>query len=91
MHRKLLLWTRTSFLRSLDLGSGVDYSGFSLVDCWGQVGWDSFFVQTLVPTERVEQGWGFGLVALVVHSRFVGVVVPRMWEFSPRTVVLAKP
>ena len=41
--------------------------------------------------ERVEQGQGIELVALVVRSIFVGVVVPRMWEFSPHTVVLAKP
>ena len=33
---------------------------------------------------------GLELVALVVHSIFVGVVVPQMWEFSPHTIVLAK-
>ena len=51
-------------------------------------------MQTLVPTEwvgRVEWGRGLELVALVVHSIFVGVVVPQMWAFSPRTVLLAKP
>ena len=48
-------------------------------------------MQTLVPTEQVEWGWGIELVALVVHSIFVGVVVPKMWEFSPLTTVLAKP
>ena len=48
-------------------------------------------MRTLVPTERVEWGWGLELVALVVHSIFVGVVVPQMWEFSPHTVVLSKP
>ena len=48
-------------------------------------------MRTLVPTERVERGRGLELVALVVHSIFVGVVVPQMWEFSPHTVVLAKP
>ena len=30
----------------------------SLVDCWGQAGWDGFVVRTLVPTERVEEGGG---------------------------------
>ena len=39
----------------------------------------------------MERGRGLELVALVVHSIFVGVVVPQMWEFSPHTVVLAKP
>ena len=48
-------------------------------------------MRTLVPTEWVERGRGIELVALVVHSIFVGVVVPQMWEFSPHTVVLAKP
>ena len=48
-------------------------------------------MQTLVPMKRVEWGWGLELVALVVHRIFVGVVVPRMWEFSPHTIVLAKP
>ena len=37
------------------------------------------------------QGRGLELVALVVHSRFGWVTVPQMWEFSPHTVVLAKP
>ena len=41
--------------------------------------------------EQVEQGQGLELVEVVVHSRFVGVVVPQMWAFSPCTVVLAKP
>ena len=50
-------------------------------------------MQRLVPTKRVERGRGLGLelVALVVHSIFVGVVVPRMKEFAPHTIVLAKP
>ena len=48
-------------------------------------------MRTLVPTERVERGKGIELVALVLHSIFVGVVVPQMWEFSPHTAVLAKP
>ena len=34
---------------------------------------------------------GLALVALVVHSIFVGVVVPQMWAFYPHTAVLAKP
>ena len=46
-------------------------------------------MQKLVPTERVEQGRGLELVALVVHSIFVGVVVPQMWEFAPHTAMLA--
>ena len=41
--------------------------------------------------ERVERGRGLELVALAVHSRFVGVVVPQMLEIAPHTVVLAKP
>ena len=35
-------------------------------------------------------GRGLELVALVVHSIFLGVVVPQMWEFSPHIAVLAK-
>ena len=72
-------------------GSRADYFYLSLVDCWGQAGWDSFVVQTLVPTGCVERGQGLELVALVVHNRFVGVVVPQMWEFAPHTAMLAKP
>ena len=34
---------------------------------------------------------GLELVALVVHSRFVGMVVPQIWAFSPHTAMLAKP
>ena len=48
-------------------------------------------MQTLVPMEQVEQGRGIELVALAMHSRFVGLVVPQMWEFSAHTIVLAKP
>ena len=73
------------------LGCRAGYFKLSLVDCWGQAGWVIFVVRTLVPTERVEQGWGLELVALVVHSICVGVVVLQMWEFSPHTTVLAKP
>ena len=72
-------------------GCGEGYSYISLIDCWGQASWDGFVVQTLVLTGRVAQGWGLELVALVVRNRFVGVAVPRMWEFSPHTTMLAKP
>ena len=48
-------------------------------------------MRTLVPTEQVERGRGIELVALAVHSRFVGVVVSQMWVFAPHTAVLAKP
>ena len=48
-------------------------------------------MQILVPMEQVERGQGLELVALVVHSIFVGVVVPQMWAFSPHTTMLAKP
>ena len=48
-------------------------------------------MQTLVLADRVEQGWGLELVALAVHSIFVGVVVPKMWAFAPHTAVLSKP
>ena len=48
-------------------------------------------MRTLVPMERVERGQGLELFALAVHSRFVGVTVPQMWEFSPYIVLLAKP
>ena len=48
-------------------------------------------MQTLVPTEWVERGRRLELVALVVHSRFVGVAMPQMWEFDLHTTVLAKP
>ena len=41
--------------------------------------------------EWVEWGRGLELVALVVQSIFVGVVVPKIWAFSPHTIVLAKP
>ena len=54
-------------------------------------GWDGFVVQTLVPMEWVERGRGLGILSLVVHSRFEWVVVPQMWEFSQRTIVLAIP
>ena len=47
-------------------------------------------MQTPVPMEWEEGGWGLELVALAVHSRFVEVVVPRMWEFAPHTTVLSK-
>ena len=73
------------------LGFGVGYSWLALVGYWGQAGWDSFAVRTLVPMERVEWGRGLELVALAMHSIFVGVAVPQMWEFSPHIVVLAKP
>ena len=39
----------------------------------------------------MEWGRGLELLVLVVRSIFVGVVVPQMWEFSPHTIVLAKP
>ena len=39
----------------------------------------------------MERGQGLELVALVVHSIFVGVVVSQMWEFSPHIAVLARP
>ena len=45
----------------------------------------------MVRVERVGWGRGIELVALVVHSIFVGVVVPQMWEFSLDTIVLTKP
>ena len=48
-------------------------------------------MRILVPTEWVERGWGIKLVAMVVHSIFVGVVVPQMWEFAPRTAMLSVP
>ena len=51
-------------------------------------------MRILVPMEWVEWlgwGWGIELVALVVHSIFVGVAVPQMWAFAPHTAVLAKP
>ena len=73
------------------LGSKVNYFGLALIDCWGKAGWDGFVVQTLVPTEWVEQGQGLGLLALVVHSIFEWVVLPQMWDFALGTVVLAKP
>ena len=40
--------------------------------------------------ERVERERGIELVALAVHSRFVGMVVQQMWEFTPHTAVLSK-
>ena len=72
------------------LGSRVDYFYLALVDCWGQASWDGFVVRTLVPMEWVERARGLAQVVLAMHSRFVGVVVPQMWEFSPHTTVLAK-
>ena len=47
-------------------------------------------MRTLVPTEWVERGLGLEIVALMVHSIFMGVVVPQMWSFVPHTIVLAK-
>ena len=40
--------------------------------------------------ERVEQGWGLELLALVVHSRLGWVPVPQMWAFVLHIVVSAK-
>ena len=65
--------------------------GSVFVGYWGLASWDGFVVQTLVPMERVEQEQGLELVALVVHSIFVGVMVPRMWAFAPHIFLLAKP
>ena len=48
-------------------------------------------MRTLVPMEQVEWGRGLELVALEMHSIFVGVVVRQMWEFYSHTAVLAKP
>ena len=70
------------------LGFGVDYSDPALVDYWGLAGWDGYVVQTPVPMERVEQGWGLEPVALVVHNKFGWVAVPQMWAFSPRILCL---
>ena len=39
----------------------------------------------------MELGRVLELLVLVVHSRFVRVAVPQMWEFSLHTAVLAKP
>ena len=47
-------------------------------------------MQTLVLTEWAERGRGLGLPALVVHSIFGWVAVPKLWEFSLHTTVLAK-
>ena len=48
-------------------------------------------MQILVPTERVEQGQGLELLALVVHNKFEWVVVPQIWKFPPHTSMLAMP
>ena len=48
-------------------------------------------MQTPVPTEWVEQGWGLELLTLVVHSIFGWVAVPQMWAFALRIAMLAKP
>ena len=48
-------------------------------------------MRTLVSIEQVERGMVLELVALVVHSRFLGVAMPQMWAFAPHTAVLAKP
>ena len=73
------------------LGSRISYSWLALVGYWGLVGCDDFVVQTPVPIEQVEQGWGLEQLALVVHSRFGWVLVLQMWVFVPCIVVLAKP
>ena len=73
------------------LGSGVGYSWLALVSNWGLAGWYGFAVQTPIPMERVEQGRGLELLALVAHSGFGWVVVPQMWAFAPCIDVLAKP
>ena len=57
----------------------------------GQASLDGFTVQAPVPMEWEEWGRGLELVSLLVHSIFVEVVVPQMWEFSQHTVALAKP
>ena len=48
-------------------------------------------MQTPLSTEQVEKGRELEQLALVVHSIFGWVVVPKMWEFAPHIVVLAKP
>ena len=73
------------------LNSQIGCFWLSLVGCWGLVGWDGFVVQTLVPMEWVEQGWGIEPLALVVHSIFGWVVAPQMWAFVLRIAVLVKP
>ena len=57
----------------------------------GAVGWDGFVVQTPIPMERVEQGQGLELLALVVQNNFGWVAVPQMWEFSLCIVVSSMP
>ena len=47
-------------------------------------------MQILVPMERVEWERGLEIATLVVHSIFLGVVVPQMWEFPPHTALFSK-
>ena len=48
-------------------------------------------MRTLVPTERVERGWGLEPPTLVVHNKFGWATVPQMWAFASRTTMLAMP
>ena len=73
------------------LGFGVSYFWLALVGYWGLASWDSFVVQTPIPTEQVEKGRGIKQIAPVMHSRLGWVLVPQMWEFVLRIVVLSKP
>ena len=62
----------------------------ALVSYWGMAGWDGFVVQTLVPKEQVELGWGLEWLALVVHSRLGGLGVLQTWESVPHIIVSTK-
>ena len=70
----------TSLQLVIALVAGPIVSSFPLLIIGGRL------VGTVLLCEHLSQ-----LVALVVHSIFVGVVVPQMWEFSLYTLVLAKP
>ena len=47
-------------------------------------------MQTLVPKEQAELGWGFERLVLVVHSRLGGLGVLQTWASVPHIVVSAK-
>ena len=52
--------------------------------------WDDFSEKTLVLEVPLGLGQGLEGLALVVHSKLGGLVVPQIWSFVLNIVALAK-
>ena len=52
--------------------------------------WVDSAEQTLVPEVPTGLGWGLEWLALVVHSKLEGLVVPQIRSSIPNIVVLAR-